>query len=116
MRTRSNPCEVILEGVINMDCYNSESCVNKEIKCLECRDMADIYGYHPYYSQGRADNNLRMVKKVKVIEAYDTSLLETDINEFIKDKNIIDIQYRPFGIACYPYERERAMIIYMEEV
>lgn len=63
-----------------------------------------------------------MAKKVKVIDGTDHGVFGSEINDFIYDKKIIDIQYRPCpitvsyqaGVPCGMVIHDRALIIYEE--
>ena len=63
-----------------------------------------------------------MAQKVKVIGGTDHGVFESEVNEFIYDKEIIDIQYQSYPItvsyqAGVPYGmviQDRVLIIYEE--
>lgn len=52
-----------------------------------------------------------MAQKVKVIGGTDHGVFESEINDFIYDKKIIDIQYQS---SCGAVIYDRVLIIYEE--
>ena len=58
--------------------------------------------------------------KVKIIANENTKILEQEINEFIKDKTIIDIKFNSYTLFCGRTScmthnvYDRAMILYKE--
>ena len=63
-----------------------------------------------------------MAQKVKVIGGTDRGVFESEINDFIYDKKIIDIQYQSYpitvsyqaGVPCGMVIHDRVLIIYEE--
>lgn len=61
--------------------------------------------------------------KTRVIGAADVAVFETAVNEFIKDKKVIDIKYQSIllpkqysnGVPSRMAMADRALIIYEEE-
>ena len=58
------------------------------------------------------------MKQVKIIEQVQYDILQNEINEFIKDKNVISISYQTYRYPdSYPdYLYFSAMIVYEVEV
>ena len=60
--------------------------------------------------------------KVKIISADDANKFQTWVNEFIKDKKVIDIKYQSYlmplefknGVPCHTTILDRVLIIYEE--
>lgn len=67
----------------------------------------------------------KMVKKIKLFARCDADEVIREVNDFIKDKNVAEIQYRPLWCnnACAPVNgtiytnllSDRVMVIYEEE-
>ena len=55
--------------------------------------------------------------KITIMRANQAKALEQEVNEFIKDKNIIDIKYQSVTHKCNGYDAisDRCMIIYEEK-
>lgn len=98
-----------------MDCFDKDSCANFGVKCHECWSMADIYNHHPCYLKKPVKIRLGSVERVRLICGTDPSFVECEVNEFIKDKDVVDILYQSVSIARPPYVSDRVMIIYKEE-
>lgn len=98
-----------------MECAKKDTCANHDIKCKECWSMGDIYNPHPCYLQKPIRIRLGASQKIKLIESTDTKWVEQLVNDFIKNKEVVDIQYQAVTIARPPYVSDRVMIIYKEE-
>ena len=88
-----------------MDCFEKDSCANYGVKCHE----------KPCYLKKPVKIKLGGGKAVKLIYGTDPALVETAMNDFIKDRDVIDILYQSVQIAKPPYVTDRVMIIYKEE-
>lgn len=91
-----------------MDCFDKDNCANYGVKCHECWSMADIYNHKPCYIKKGSE-------RVKLIYGTNPSIVQAEVNTFIKDKNVVDILYQAVEIAKPPYVSDRVMIIYKEE-
>lgn len=98
-----------------MDCYKKDNCANYGMKCHECWSMGDIYNAHPCYLQKPVRIKLGAVEKVELIHGTDPHLVQNAVNDFIEDKDVVDILYQSVQIAKPPYVSDRVMIIYKEE-
>ena len=92
-----------------MECLKKDTCANYGAECHSCWSMSDIYNHYPFYTEKKTDSI-----KVKLLVSKDDIGMEIMINEFISDKNIIDIKYQAVPTANPPYVTNRALIIYKE--
>lgn len=101
-----------------MKCFNPKLCNLNNIKCAECQIAESIYGYHPYYSQVPFESGevcaKKMIEKVKIFHGTDPEIVEMAVNNFTRDKNVVDILYQAAEIAKPPYVSDRVMVIYKE--
>lgn len=101
-------------GVINNDNNNTDNRENQFEQC-ERRDEREQEQYEtvePEYHMGKHSypeyNNRKLVTKVYFFTGSDLEELQKEINEFIADKDIIDIKCN----TCTLYDRDNTDVFY----
>lgn len=92
-----------------MECLKKDTCANYGVECHGCWSMSDIYNHYPFYAEKKTGSI-----KVKLLVSKDDIDMEIMVNEFISDKNVIDIKYQAVPTANPPYVTNRVLIIYKE--
>lgn len=71
-------------------CYKHTHCLNYPLKCDSCVAMSHFTDPHPYYEQKEV---AAKKIKVKIFNSIYEERLEDVTNDFIADKNVVDIKY-----------------------
>lgn len=85
-------------------CLRAPVCGNYGNKCEACKSMGYLTNPYPYYKELIA--NPKPTTKVKIFSGY---VSEITINDFIKDKDIVDIKFQVENGIIY------VLIIYKED-
>lgn len=102
-------------------CDRYNACVNRDHYCTECVVCSSAQVPYPFYCkmpEPISQNDKKLVTKVKAFSSDNIVDLESRLNDFIKDKDIVDIKYQSFildgrlGLASSIVDR--ALVIYKE--
>lgn len=102
------------------DCWTQEG-FHWYAACEECYEK---YGEGVHHVVHESEPK-KMVKKIKLFARCDADEVIREVNDFIRDKNVIDIQYRPLwcnnanmpvnGTMYTNVLSDRVMVVYEEE-
>ena len=100
------------------NCQHKSTCKNYNIRCHQCNAVSDIYNHYPCFEKKKDEQPL----KVYIVASDDFDVFQTTINDFIKDKEVIDIKYqsnvapmKKRNGSLTMVHNDRALIIYKEK-
>lgn len=92
----------------NIMCTKNPTCANYPRDCVSCTAMSHYMDPYPHYLE-RINKPEKRTRKVKIFDSIYADNVEIIVNEFITDKNVVDIQYQ------YNGHRHSVLIVYEED-
>lgn len=94
------------------NCKHDKNIDSLNDRCQRCSAMSDIYNHYPMWEAKTAEK--RTVMKTKIIASGNGNAFESCINNFIKDREVVDIKF--MSVVDNHCIYDRALIIYEEGI